>query len=442
MLQRWRGTLSICAGLLAERRCHVSHTLLICSVGGSPEPIVAALKHWRPSRALFVPSRQTRPEIESKIIPLARQEGFDLLVGCYDFLEVPDSQDLAACIRKMRDLVPETARWLSRGPDYEVVVDYTGGTKTMSAALALQAHAWGCRFTYVGGTERTKNDVGIVVSGKEQVLHFQNPWEALGCQAVADAGTLFDQAAYGAAGKLLQGALTRVQDPARKRELNALRTLAEAYDAWDRFQHRDALRLLGDVLKYENDLRSLLGPERTETLARQILAHRTYLEELLTDEGATRARAIDLLANAYRRFHEQRLDDAVARLYRAVEALAQARLRTVHGIADTGDVPLERLPEPLRTEKAVSCTEGTVKLALQEDYAVLHVLGDELGQRFQESGLADRERSPLQARNRSILAHGFAPVSEKDFQNLWQAALRLAAIETSHLPAFPRLGPA
>jgi hypothetical protein len=73
---------------------------------------------------------------------------------------------------------------------------------------------------------------------------------------------------------------------------------------------------------------------------------------------------------------------------------------------------------------------------------VLHVLGDELGQRFQESGLADRERSPLQARNRSILAHGFAPVSEKDFQNLWQAALRLAAIETSHLPAFPRLGPA
>lgn len=186
---------------------------------------------------------------------------------------------------------------------------------------------------------------------------------------------------------------------------------------------------------------SLLGPERAETLAGRILRHRAYLEELLADDGVTRARVIDLLANAYRRWQERRLDDAVARLYRAVEALAQDRLRAIHGIADTGNVPLERLPEPLRSEKAAACTEGTVKLALQDDYALLRALGDELGQRFYTSHLAERERSPLQARNRSILAHGFAPVSEKDFQNLWQAALSLAGIETSHLPAFPRLGP-
>ena len=104
------------------------YTLLICTVGGSPEPIVASLKHWQPSRVLFVPSRQTRPDVEAKILPLARQEGFDLGAGAYDFVEVPDPQDLAACLRKLRELGPEAARWLSRGPDYNVVVDYTGGT--------------------------------------------------------------------------------------------------------------------------------------------------------------------------------------------------------------------------------------------------------------------------------------------------------------------------
>ena len=129
------------------------HTLLICTVGGSPEPIVAALKHWRPSRVLFVPSKQSRPEVEAKILPLALQEGFALEIGCYDFIELPDPQDFTACVRKMRDLAPEVSRWLARGPDYAVVVDYTGGTKTMSAALALQAHPWGCRFAYVGGSE-------------------------------------------------------------------------------------------------------------------------------------------------------------------------------------------------------------------------------------------------------------------------------------------------
>jgi CRISPR-associated protein (TIGR02710 family) len=414
--------------------------LLICTVGGSPEPIVASLKHWRPSRVLFVPSKQSRPEVESKILPLAREEGFGLDAGRYDFVEMPDSQDFTACVRKMRDLTLEVGRWLSRGPDYAVVVDYTGGTKTMSAALALQAHPWGCRFAYVGGTERTKNDLGVVVSGKEQVIHVQNPWDALGCQAIEDAVTLFDKAAYGAAAKLLQGALASVQDPVRKRELNTLRTLADAYDAWDRFQHRDAARLLGDVLKGENDLRSAFGTDRAETLLTQLFGHRAYLDSLVAGPGATRERVIDLLANARRRCEERRLDDAVARLYRAIEALAQARLREAYGIEDCGHVLIDRLPDALREAMMPRARNGTVFFGLQDDYAFLQAHNDDLGKRFRELGLDDRERSPLTTRNQSILAHGFDPVSDKVYRNLWSAALNLSGTDEAALPAFPQLG--
>jgi CRISPR-associated protein (TIGR02710 family) len=416
------------------------HILLICTVGGSPEPITAALKHWRPRRVLFVPSRQTRPEVETKVLPLARQEGFDLDVGCYDYVELPDPQDFALCVRKMRDLGPEIRRWLARGADYSVVVDYTGGTKTMSAALALQAHPWDCTFAYVGGTERTKNDLGVVVSGKEVVMRVQNPWDALGCQAVEDAVTLFDQAAYGAAAQLLQAALVRVQDPVRKRELNTLRTLAEAYDAWDRFQHRDAARLLGDGLKGENDLRSLFGTERTESLLTQFARHRAYLDNLTATPGATRERVLDLLANAGRRRAERRLDDAVARLYRAMEALAQVRLHEAHGIADTGQVPLDQLPEPLRSAMTPRARDGLLFFGLQDDYALLAANGDDLGRRFQALTLHDPKKSPLTARNQSVLAHGFEPVSEKVYQSLWNAALHLSDARETDLPAFPQLG--
>jgi len=39
----------------------------------------------------------------------------------------------------------------------DIYVDYTGGTKNMSAALALAAVGRGARFSYVGGERRNKN---------------------------------------------------------------------------------------------------------------------------------------------------------------------------------------------------------------------------------------------------------------------------------------------
>lgn len=55
-------------------------------------------------------------------------------------------------------------------------------------------------------------------------------------------------------------------------------------------------------------------------------------------------------------------------------------------------------------------------VGLQDAYALLQALRDDLGQRFQEMQLDNRERSPLASRNHSILAHGFEPVKETTFQ--------------------------
>lgn len=414
------------------------HVLLICTVGGTPEPIVAALKHWRPRFVWFVPTPQTRAQT-AKIIALAAGEGYELGPGCDNYLELPDGQDFTPCVHRLRELTPVVERWLARGDSYGVVVDFTGGTKCMSAALALQGHRWRCQFSYVGGSERTKEGVGVVVSGNEQILHCHNPWDALGYQAIEEAMTLFDQGAFPAAGRLLERALRNVQNPARKRELQGLKTLAEAYEAWERFDHKAAAGRLADIQRYDNDLHALFGPEKLDRLRAQLRRHHQHLARLDASQGASSELVLDLLANAQRRAAEGRYDDAVARLYRAIEAVAQVQLRQQHGLPDTERVPLDRVPESLRGQWAARAEEGTLKLGLQDDYVLLREFSDPLGRRFLELGLHDRERSPLVSRNQSILAHGFQPVGKKVFDNLWRAGLQLAQIEDSRLPSFPRL---
>jgi CRISPR-associated protein (TIGR02710 family) len=413
-------------------------TFLICTVGGSPEPVLAALAHWRPVRVRFVHTPQTRGEIETSIVPRAKEAELGLDPGRYDLFELPDGQDLARCVDRLRELTADVEQWVARGPGFQVLVDFTGGTKCMSAAIALQARRWPCLFSYVGGSERTRGGIGTVVTGAERVVHQANPWDALGYQAVDEFMVLFDQRAFAAAAAVASAARARVSRPDRKREMNALQQLASAFDAWDRFDHEAARTAFTDVDRAANDLRAGLGRDRADAILADLERFGTHLDRLCNGSGPSRHHVVDLLANARRRQEEGRFDDAVARLYRAIEALAQVALEEGHGIAKTGKVPLERVPEPLRSRWAPAATEGFVKVGLQDAYALLAALGDPLGRRFSEERL-DGTTSVLNERNTSILAHGFRRVSQGVYERLYRAALALAGIEARDLPSFPAL---
>lgn len=416
------------------------HTFLICTVGGSPEPIVASLKHWLPKRVVFLPSEQTRDELQNKVFPLLEREQAPLDPGIYDIMPLPDAQDLSGCVGKLRELTARVEEWVARGEQFRVVLDFTGGTKCMSAALALQGRRWRCLFSYVGGTERTKDNVGIVVSGKEQIVHTQNPWDALGFQAVEDAIVLFDRGVYDAAAALLRRSLHTVADAAKKRELNSLQTIADAYDLWDRFRHKDAMNKLREAERNENDFAALLGNHRAGRLLIELRRHRSLLAIMAEQPpGPTRERIADLIANARRCRDRGRHDDAVARLYRAIEAIAQCRLAGEHGLADTGHVPLNRVPDDLREKWASRADGDTIFLGLQDDYELLAKFGNPLSAQFRVLALHDREKSPLTARNQSILAHGFQAVSPTVFERLWEAALRLGDFVEDDLVRFPVL---
>jgi CRISPR-associated protein (TIGR02710 family) len=290
----------------------------------------------------------------------------------------------------------------------------------------------------VGGQKRTKDGVGVVESGSESVIHRHNPWDALGFQAVEDFVQLFDEGAFSSAARMVNGVLRNVEDPTRKREISVLKSLAEGYGEWDRFNHRGARKHLGDVLRGANDLAAVLSSREVFDRARQTIArHFDILAELHPENPAALVR--DLLANARRRASEQRWDDATARLYRAIEATAQCRLLAAHEIPSTKRIPLDRLPAELRTEWQDRARDGYFMAGLQDAYRLLQELYDPLAERFVKLGLADREGSPLSGRNDSILAHGFTPVGEKSFRALWTCALELAECDEGDLWRFPVL---
>lgn len=417
---------------------HSRHILLITTVGGAPEPLVASIEQWRPAKVLFVPSSETADKV-GRIRDLLKQHGHDLREGEYETIPVSDPQNFSRCVHEMRNgLEGYVTGWCERGDDYDCVADFTGGTKCMSAALALVARPWpAVQFSYVGGTRRDKDDVGIVVSGKEQVARAANPWDALGYQAVEDAVAAFDRLAYGWGAQRLRNALPYVVD--QKSELSVLATFMEAYALWDRSEYGQAFDSFVQCAKRLNDLSAALPGAARDRLRRHIEHARTRLEKLKQGSDCpTRELLDDLIANAARRREEGRHVDAVARLYRAVEAAAQLRLWERYKI-NTGKILLEAVPGSMRDRLEPQAVDGRLKLGLQDAYEVLLRMEDPLGERFAGLGW-NSAKSPLSKRNDSIAGHGFKTVSPEISDKLWEGALSLAGLSEGEVFQFPKLG--
>lgn len=418
------------------------HLLLIATVGGSAEPIAAALAHWQPARALFFATEQTRKMVPHAVELAAEQPGrAPLPVGAYEIVTLASAEEIADAIRVMREAGDaETRRWRRRGADYGIVADITGGTKAMTAALALVARQWACTWSYVGGADRTKEGVGVVVSGSERVLDKDDPWDALGYRAVEEALLLFRRHAYASAAQILKDAGERVSESCSKAELRAFRVACEMLDDWDSFRPGPALTKLKELDKKRNDLRRCIGDAAAGAVLDTVDRHGAHLSAL-QEVTPSWAHVQELVANAERRAAQCRYDDAVARLYRATEAAAQVRLSIEHGISSTGAVPLDALTGELRERMTSRARNGAVKIGLQDAYQLLAERGDALGKAFQHEGLHG-QKSPLASRNQSILAHGFQPASEATYSGLRMAVLallRAVRIEESDLPRFPEL---
>jgi CRISPR-associated protein (TIGR02710 family) len=414
---------------------------LLVATAGAAEPLVASVLSLQPQRILFLCSADSKRSVD-RLCEILSALKEPLQPGRFDLIPIQDPQDLEHCVEVIyRHVSPVVATWSARGPEFATVADFTGGTKAMSVALGLVSRTWNCSLQYIGGTERTQGGIGVVVSGKEQIVHRRNPWDTLGYQTAEDAATLFDRGNPAAASLVLETALPLTTGPVN-RGLAALRQLVDIYACWDRFDHASALRNLKNALENQNHLHHIFSAAQILAITAAVTSHRPALAALQAADSITWELVRDLVSNAARRINEGRFDDAVARLYRAIEATAQWRLSSQWQI-ETGKVALSALPEKLRARWVGKASNGNLKLGLQDAYGVLFELGDELGTRFREQGFYfeghGRGASMLRNRNDSILAHGCHAVGEKVARGLLTAMCELTALGKSDLFEFPQL---
>lgn len=402
---------------------------MIISVGGTIAPIIKSITEYRPEFVSFFASQDTCDYVLE--IKKGLQETSHTIKS--EITLADDVNDLYHCFRKAEEAVK---RVLSKGyRSDEVVVDYTGGTKNMSVALSLSAITHGFCFSYVGGTERTKGGVGIVIDGKEKVCKSVNPWDFLAIDERKKISYLFNTNQFKAAKELTDEVLKR--STKYKTVFKKLGFLIDGYYSWDLFNHGDAKGKF-ERARIEELLET--DDEQIRSFAKATIYLKPLLEQLSQQQRQpNRLFILDIFSNAERRFCEGKIDDAIVRLYRVVEMLAQERLLGRYGI-DTSNVSEEEIPQQLRDafiSKYKAEKDGKIKLPQSVAFKLLEALGDDLGKEFNKR--LEQFRQIQSQRNNSYLVHGFACAQENTYRKFKEFILDLNILRPEEIIEFPRL---
>lgn len=419
---------------------------LIMSLGGTPAPLIKCITEEKPTDLVLFESPGSE-ELEWQVLSKVGEPK-----PKYAKVLTKDAQDIVECYRALDHRIPEIFdEWgLNLG---DAIVDYTGGTKSMSAALVLYAAEYISEFRYVGAKEtdeegRTKKGLGPVATGHELVLICKNPWEALAIRSERKAALYFNRADYRAAKEEIDRAVFHLKGSKLERVYALLSELIEGYYAWDCFRYQDAKRSFENACK---GLPHYLAGRpgwvfRPAIEAVESLCHPLETLQKLAAKKGTEAAAearqqftLDLISNAWRRATlEGNYGDACARLYNALERVAQNALLKDHEI-DASDVNPEKVPESLRNKFVQRYTDryGKVKLPLTPCYELLAELGDRVGVKYTKS--KKELDSVLGARNASPQGHGHVPVKKEDYEKLLGLILHFADISEDDIVKFPVL---
>jgi hypothetical protein len=388
--------------------------ILVFSVGGSAEPIVNAIKNQKHDFVYFFcssGSKGSEMTIDSLGDPCGDKRSSKcpdcgheyhlgdpkggaivfqagLQKGQYEIITVDDPDDLNGCYQKLLDLA-ETIR--KKYGDCQVIANYTGGTKTMSLAVALvgiMTQEWDLSLN-IG----PRIDLIRVRSGDVPIVI--DKWRIL-CQNQSDfLRRLLTRYHYAFAASSISEMLLHPLDKSLRDKLVEARVVCEAFDLWDTFNHQKALELI-------------------EPYGSRFYPYIINLKKILGKSKATGYEIVsDLLNNAERRAAQKHYDDAIARLYRAIELFAQIRLEKEYGYK-SGEMRLEQLPDHLQEEYRGRIRDGKLMLGLREDYELLLKLGDPFGKAFKQK--EGKIIDAIKRRNSSISGgHGLTPLKEEDF---------------------------
>lgn len=150
--------------------------VLVMSVGGSPEPLIHSIDNIKPKLVYFIHSEKTLSVVDE--INKNTKHKYDYLTK-----QVDNHESIEDAFEKSKEVLFELNK---KGWD-EITIDFTGGTKPMTAGLVLAStgdkYTDSYNYSYVGSKMsenaevRNKDGVGIVISGHEQIKPQKDPYD-------------------------------------------------------------------------------------------------------------------------------------------------------------------------------------------------------------------------------------------------------------------------
>jgi CRISPR-associated protein (TIGR02710 family) len=409
---------------------------LLISIGDDPAAAVYSINRLKPDNLCFFLTDAAKPLVETAVQPHIQQ-----MPRRWDWVVTPDPNRFAVSYQVLARGLPELLRaWeVTYG---ELVLDMTGATPAMAAAMALAGVSFTSRMIAIERPEQLIAGEGeqIQVNDAARVWLQVNPWDEASAVSRREASDLFNRGAFTAAITLFRHIEGRVSG-GQKPLYHALADLADGYGLWERFQYRQAWEKIKAALKALDMASVWGGPPGLKALLPALKQNAGFLEKLVLDpQEVKEALGLDLLAHARRRADvDHHLEAATVALLRSLEAFAQHQLFKRYRIKPW-DVQPEQLPETLR-EPCRTCwlddVDGKYKLPLYGQFRALAGLGDQMGQAYLAQW--SKMKPFLDAAEHGVLRHGFETIKAERFQQLYDVVIKISGVSDMSLPKFPIL---
>lgn len=257
------------------------------------DPLCKVVKGCNPNFTVFITteiSKSNAKEIASKC-HLRKNE--------YRIVKLIDENDLEKVSFQIEGVINSLVA--KRYKPEEIDLDFTSGTKPMSAAAVLSAIRSGCSaLRYVSG----ERDQGVVVSGRERLISF--PISGLLAVRELDlADDLLKRLQFRAVAEIIHRIEKQLTDKKHIQLAAETMAIAKAYEKWEMFDHQGFLKTLKEIKFKLPSIKCYKIKEEARKL----------LEEIVRERHKGRYSlfmVIDLLNNAERRAIEGKFDDAVA----------------------------------------------------------------------------------------------------------------------------------
>ena len=419
-------------------------TALILTIGQATEPSIIRINKLKPDLVYFIHSKKSK---ENSLF-IIEETG----IQNFKFKQLSDHESVDDAFIKSLECIDELEQ-----KDYEIIGDFTVGTKPMVAGLVMACIEKNCEYVYLGESdENSRHDgMGPVKSGQEKTKNQENPYENYAINEFRSGREFFDKYQFLAAYENFSNAMSKLKYSDLKQRSNIFMKIVKFYEVWDKFNDEINEIPLNEYLKTEildeinsNESLKVYFENEIPSFFNQIKYNQMFLNKKLSGKTSDKISYYlpDLLNNAQRRIDEGKYDDAVARLYRAMELISQIRLnqynfmdKTLLNADKTFQIDKNKLKKKLSKSSLAEIDnwnptgwkyDNVILLDFDSgnNYKLLNIVSNESKYDLSPSTKKlvsnyYKINSKVQLRNKSVLAHGLRPLKKKEADNLFKLVL-------------------